>query len=162
AGGEDQIMALCRGSNRACKRLRLVAQNTEVGDRAAKPPYQFVEQVTIGIVERGAGKRRPRFGNFVAGREQRNTHPPSDVQRGQSQGCSERDVRRAEPSSGAKRDRAGANVLAGKAPVGTALQARRHDDVITVETAVFLQKTVSAPGGIDGRGKRRTASPGLS
>ena len=133
ARGQHQIVIGGGGRERALELTRIVAENAEIGELGAEPRDQPAEQITVGIVERGARQRRTRLDDFVPGGEQSDAHAPADLELGEAERGGKRHVLHREPPACRQRHRARPHVLAGEPAVGAAFQAGRHDDAIALE-----------------------------
>ena len=140
ARGQHQVVLGGRRGKRAFKFFRIVAQNAEIGDFDVKARHQSRQQIAVGIVQRGARQSGARLDDFVAGREQRDAHPAVHSKLGETERGGERHVLHGKPPAGRHGNRPCPQVLAGKPPIGAALQAWRHDDAAAVDAAILLHE----------------------
>ncbi len=140
AGGEHEVVILRRGGDRAGNLSGLVGQDAEIGHRGAEAREHRREQAAVRIIERGGRTHRARLDDLVAGREQRDAHAPPHVQRREAERSREREMLGLQPPASGQRDRTAAQILASKARVGAALEARRHDHGVAVAPAILLHE----------------------
>ncbi len=122
------------------KHVRIVGQNAEIGHHRAEPLQQRAQEITIGVVDRGAAALAAWLDHFVAGRKDRNRQPPPHFEFGQAQSGGERDVLRLQHGAGRQHDIARRHVLAGQPAIGAELQPARHRDAVAVDRDVFLHE----------------------
>ncbi len=140
AGGEHEIVVGRRRCDRARELVAIVRQDAEIGHRGPETLEQPRQQVAIGVEQGGAGPRRARLDDLVAGREHGDADAAEHVEAGQADRGGQRHVLRREPPAGRQHDRAGAHVLAGKPAIGAGLEPRRHDHRLAVEAHVLLHE----------------------
>ena len=123
----------------------VVAQDAEIGHRAAETRQKSGQHVPVGVVD-GAFRQRSTGGaHFIAGREQRHGKRRMDGKRGPADRRREAQIFRAQAAPGPEQRRTGGDVLAGTPQVGAARDAGRQRDPGSVARAILLHEDRVGP-----------------